>query len=52
MPGELTRHSSRLFAERVMPALQKLWPEHDGDTRWWPKPYEGRLRPAAPGAVS
>jgi alkanesulfonate monooxygenase SsuD/methylene tetrahydromethanopterin reductase-like flavin-dependent oxidoreductase (luciferase family) len=51
MPDEKTRYSTKLFAERVMPQLQKLWPEHDADSRWWPTPYEGRVRPEAPGAT-
>jgi alkanesulfonate monooxygenase SsuD/methylene tetrahydromethanopterin reductase-like flavin-dependent oxidoreductase (luciferase family) len=50
MPNEKTRYSTKLFAERVMPQLQKLWPEHDEDTRWWPQPYEGRVRPDQPNA--
>ena len=52
MPDEKTRYSTKLFAERVMPELQKLWPEHDGDQRWWPTPWEGRVRPDRPGAES
>jgi len=45
MPDEKTRYSTRLFAERVMPQLQKLWPEHDEDNRWWTDPYPDRVRP-------
>jgi alkanesulfonate monooxygenase SsuD/methylene tetrahydromethanopterin reductase-like flavin-dependent oxidoreductase (luciferase family) len=52
MPDEKTRYSTKLFAERVMPQLQKLWPEHDGDSRWWPTPYEDRVRPGAPGEAA
>jgi alkanesulfonate monooxygenase SsuD/methylene tetrahydromethanopterin reductase-like flavin-dependent oxidoreductase (luciferase family) len=52
MPDEKTRYSTKLFAERVMPQLQKLWPEHDADSRWWPTPYEDRVRPAAPGEAT
>jgi len=52
MPDEKVRHSTRLFAERVMPHLQKLWPEWDDDARWWPSPYPDRARPGAPGAAS
>ena len=45
MPDEKTRHSTKLFAERVMPHLRELWPEWKGDDRWWCRPMEGRLRP-------
>jgi len=47
MPDEKTRYSTKLFAERVMPALHGLWPEWKDDRRWWIKPYEKRVRPAA-----
>ena len=49
MPDEKVRHSTKLFAERVMPQLQKLWPEYDADTRWWATPYEDRVRPELAG---
>jgi alkanesulfonate monooxygenase SsuD/methylene tetrahydromethanopterin reductase-like flavin-dependent oxidoreductase (luciferase family) len=45
MPNEKTRHSTRLFAERVMPALRDLWPEHRDDERFWVRPLAGRRRP-------
>jgi alkanesulfonate monooxygenase SsuD/methylene tetrahydromethanopterin reductase-like flavin-dependent oxidoreductase (luciferase family) len=44
-PNELTRHSSRLFSERVMPKLRNMWPEWKDDTRWWIKPMAERVRP-------
>ena len=52
-----TRYSSKLFAEKVMPKLRDVWPDHVGDDRWWCKPLEDRVRPeenfpvrdAAPG---
>ena len=47
MPDEKTRHSTKLFAERVMPHLRELWPEWKGDARWWCKPMDERLRPEA-----
>jgi alkanesulfonate monooxygenase SsuD/methylene tetrahydromethanopterin reductase-like flavin-dependent oxidoreductase (luciferase family) len=40
MPDEKTRHSTKLFAERVMPHLRDLWPEWKNDTRWWVHPLE------------
>jgi alkanesulfonate monooxygenase SsuD/methylene tetrahydromethanopterin reductase-like flavin-dependent oxidoreductase (luciferase family) len=45
MPDDKVRHSSRLFAEKVMPQLRSLWPEWKHDDRWWCKPMEDRLRP-------
>jgi alkanesulfonate monooxygenase SsuD/methylene tetrahydromethanopterin reductase-like flavin-dependent oxidoreductase (luciferase family) len=52
MPDWKTRHSSKLFAERVMPALRDLWPEWKDDARWWISPMADRLRPeeTRPGA--
>jgi hypothetical protein len=54
MPDWKTRHSTQLFAEKVMPHLQKLWPDYDGDDRWWIKPYDERTNPAEsmPGGVN
>jgi alkanesulfonate monooxygenase SsuD/methylene tetrahydromethanopterin reductase-like flavin-dependent oxidoreductase (luciferase family) len=46
-PDEKTRHSTRLFAERVMPHLRDLWPEWKDDGRFWPKPMDERVRPEA-----
>ena len=45
MPDWKTRHSTKLFAEKVMPHLRDLWPEWKHDDRWWPKPMEDRRRP-------
>jgi hypothetical protein len=45
MPDEKTRHSTKLFAERVMPKLRDLWPEWKDDPRWWIKPMANRLQP-------
>ncbi len=42
MPNDLVRHSSKLFAEKVMPELRDIFPEWKGDTRWWPQMMEGR----------
>jgi len=52
MPDWKTRHSSKLFAERVMPKLRDLWPEWKDDARWWISPMADRLRPeeTRPGA--
>ena len=51
MPDEKTRHSSKLFAERVMPHLRDAWPEWADDDRWWIHPYEGRTSPRQPEAL-
>src|SRR2546428_161633 len=45
MPDWKTRHSSKLFAEQVMPKLRDLWPEWRNASRWWPKPMADRGRP-------
>ncbi len=42
MPDELVRHSSKLFAEKVMPKLRNVWPEWKDDDRWWCKPLATR----------
>jgi alkanesulfonate monooxygenase SsuD/methylene tetrahydromethanopterin reductase-like flavin-dependent oxidoreductase (luciferase family) len=44
---EKTRYSSRLFAEKVMPRLRNMWPEWEGDDRWWIHPLADRVRPEA-----
>jgi hypothetical protein len=52
MPDWKTRHSTKLFAEKVMPHLRNLWPEWKDDDRWWIHPMEDRLHPEEmqPGA--
>ena len=52
MPDWKTRHSTKLFAEKVMPHLRNLWPEWEHDDRWWIHPMEDRLHPeeTQPGA--
>ena len=45
MPDWRTRHSSQLFAEKVMPQLRNLWPQWAHDKRWWPQPMEDRVQP-------
>src|SRR2546423_10138391 len=49
-PDEKTRHSTRLFAERVMPGLRDLWPDWRDDGRRGIKPLEQRGPPAPGGA--
>ena len=45
MPDDKVRYNSRLFAEKVMPQLQNMWPEWATDNRWWISPLETRVRP-------
>ena len=45
MPDDKVRHSSKLFAEKVMPQLRDIWPEWKHDDRFWCKPLESRVRP-------
>jgi alkanesulfonate monooxygenase SsuD/methylene tetrahydromethanopterin reductase-like flavin-dependent oxidoreductase (luciferase family) len=42
-PDWKTRHSTKLFADKVMPRLRALWPEYAGDDRWWVKPLASRV---------
>lgn len=47
MPDEKVRHSTRLFAEQVMPRLRNLWPDQGNhDDRFWIHPMEPRAVPA------
>jgi len=45
MPDAKTRHSSKLFAEKVLPHLRDVWPEWQHDSRWWPAPMADRVHP-------
>jgi alkanesulfonate monooxygenase SsuD/methylene tetrahydromethanopterin reductase-like flavin-dependent oxidoreductase (luciferase family) len=38
MPEEKCRHSSKLFAEQVIPKLRDMWPEYADDNRFWVSP--------------
>ena len=52
MPADKCMYSTKLFAEKVMPHLRNMFPEHADDTRFWCKPLEKRVTagslPAAP----
>ena len=50
MPDEKTRHSTRLFAEHVMPQLRDVWPEWKDDDRFWIKPLAPEQRARAGAA--
>jgi alkanesulfonate monooxygenase SsuD/methylene tetrahydromethanopterin reductase-like flavin-dependent oxidoreductase (luciferase family) len=42
-PDWKTRHSTKLFADKVMPRLRDLWPDYEHDDRWWVKPLAARV---------
>ncbi|HQT77678.1 MAG TPA: hypothetical protein PLD10_11555 [Rhodopila sp.] len=46
MNKELTRYNTRMFAEKVMPTLRKVYA--DWEHRWWPKPMEAVQRADIP----
>ncbi|MFM9849599.1 MAG: LLM class flavin-dependent oxidoreductase [Hyphomicrobiaceae bacterium] len=54
MGKELAKYNTKLFAEKVMPTLSKLFPEWED--KWWPKPMADSTRAAVPafrpGAVA
>jgi alkanesulfonate monooxygenase SsuD/methylene tetrahydromethanopterin reductase-like flavin-dependent oxidoreductase (luciferase family) len=47
MPKEKCMYSTRLFAERVMPKLRNIFPEHFSDNRFWCKPMANRVSPGS-----
>ncbi len=47
MPPEKTRHSTELFARKVMPHLRGIWKDYDSDERFWIHPLPRRAVPAA-----
>ena len=47
MPPEKTRHSTELFARKVMPQLRGIWKDYDSDERFWIHPLPQRAVPAA-----
>ena len=42
MNKDLAKYNTRLFAERVMPQLQRVFSEWED--RWWPKPMDRSAR--------
>jgi hypothetical protein len=42
MDNELTRHSMKLFGEKVMPKVQHIWDDEGHEDHWWPE--RGRAR--------
>ncbi|MGH7011821.1 MAG: hypothetical protein ACREEX_13390, partial [Caulobacteraceae bacterium] len=47
MPAEKCMHSSRLFAEKVMPKLRGVLPACEGDERFWCHPLSKRAEPGS-----
>lgn len=47
MPKEKCMYSTKLFADKVMPKLRNMFPEHAGDGRFWCKPLAKRARPGS-----
>jgi len=47
MPKEKSMYSTRLFAEKVMPKLRNIFPDHAGDKRFWCQPMADRVSPGA-----
>ena len=46
MPKDKCMYSTKLFAEKVMPHLRNLHPEHATDNRFWCNPIARRATPA------
>jgi alkanesulfonate monooxygenase SsuD/methylene tetrahydromethanopterin reductase-like flavin-dependent oxidoreductase (luciferase family) len=46
MPKDKCMHSTRLFAEKVIPKLSNMFPEYADDGRFWCKPLPKRVAPA------
>lgn len=47
MPKDKCMHSTRLFAEKVIPQLRHLYPEYAEDQRFWCQPLAQRAKPAS-----
>jgi alkanesulfonate monooxygenase SsuD/methylene tetrahydromethanopterin reductase-like flavin-dependent oxidoreductase (luciferase family) len=47
MPKDKCMHSTKLFAEKVMPKLRHLHPDYAGDDRFWCKPLKKRAKPGS-----
>jgi hypothetical protein len=47
MPKEKCMHSTKLFAEKVMPKLRGLFPEYADDGRFWCHP----IKQVKPGSL-
>ena len=49
MPKEKCMYSTKLFADKVMPHLRNMWPEHADDGRFWCQPLPRLAEPAPIG---
>jgi alkanesulfonate monooxygenase SsuD/methylene tetrahydromethanopterin reductase-like flavin-dependent oxidoreductase (luciferase family) len=47
MPADKCMHSTRLFAEKVIPKLRNVFPDYADDQRFWAKPLAKRVKPGA-----
>jgi alkanesulfonate monooxygenase SsuD/methylene tetrahydromethanopterin reductase-like flavin-dependent oxidoreductase (luciferase family) len=47
MPKDKCMHSTKLFAEKVMPKLRHLHSEYASDDRFWCKPLKKRAKPGS-----
>jgi len=45
MPKDKCMHSTRLFAEKVVPHLRNMFPEYSDDGRFWCHPLPKRAVP-------
>jgi alkanesulfonate monooxygenase SsuD/methylene tetrahydromethanopterin reductase-like flavin-dependent oxidoreductase (luciferase family) len=43
MPADKCMYSTKLFAEKVMPKLQNMFPDWDHDNRFWTQPLDKRV---------
>jgi hypothetical protein len=47
MPKDKCMHSTKLFAEKVIPKLRHLYSEYADDGRFWCKPMAKRVKPGS-----
>ncbi len=47
MPMDKCMHSTKLFAEKVMPHLRDMFPDYKDDNRFWCKPLAKRVKPGS-----
>ena len=47
MPMDKCMHSTKLFAEKVMPHLRDMFPDYKDDNRFWCKPLTRQVKPGS-----
>ena len=47
MPMDKCMHSTKLFADKVMPHLRNMFPDYKDDNRFWCKPLAKRVTPGS-----